>query len=203
MRKPVISYSLLPTKRNAGFALELFPRDLNAKIEKGKSAERVHRRPRKGRPFSEFEPHLLRDAAVHNVRINSKTGVVDEDAAIYFANINRRDMMLDNRAHSAREIEWNVQIFCEVIERAEWQHPKKFSLAAGQQTPRSRAQVPSFPAIQPYLHFRSLHHTSKRGQILLVPSIGDYVGVGLIPAATNRVLAIFDCKSVLPKTLCL
>jgi hypothetical protein len=72
-----------------------FERDLQ--IEKREPPEGLDRGPEKGRPFPAREPLLLRLAARYDLRIDAETGVVDEDAAVYFAGVDRRNLAVFDR----------------------------------------------------------------------------------------------------------
>ena len=61
------------------------------------------------------------------MRINSETRIVDKSPPVHFRDIHRADVMVDDYAHCALEMERNPQIPGKMIERPKRQHAQCYS----------------------------------------------------------------------------
>jgi hypothetical protein len=105
------------------------------------TGERVKSRPDKGRPLSpaRFLPLLL--AAADDTRIEPQAGVVDEDPTVDLSDVDLGDAAFDDVFRGAREIERDLEVFREVIERAERQHPEHLVALRHDRSDRTDAAV--------------------------------------------------------------
>jgi len=81
-----------------------FPFHFNPKIEKGETTKYIEESPGEGWPFAGASAFLFRYPPLHEVRIDSKTGIVDKDATINFAYIDRGDLPMDQGLNSCFEL---------------------------------------------------------------------------------------------------
>ena len=68
---------------------------------------------------------LLRFPFANNPGIDADTGVVQEDMPVNFAHVDVRDAPGHNRGDRTFQLQRDLQVFCEMIERAERQYPQR------------------------------------------------------------------------------
>lgn len=125
--KPCHLVLVVSDKEKRRSAAKSSPVDFNAKIEKGETAKCIEEGPGEGRPLAGASAFLFSDASLHDVRIDSKTGIVDKDASINFAHIDPGGVPVDQGLNSSFEICWNSQILRKMIQRPERQNAERFS----------------------------------------------------------------------------
>src|SRR5689334_20103583 len=106
---------VVPDEKEGCSAAQSFPVHFDAKIEKGEATKYTEEGPGEGRPLAHPGPLLFGNASLHDVRINSKTGIVDKDASIDLAHIDRGDVSIDQGLNGSFEIGGNAQILREMI----------------------------------------------------------------------------------------
>src|SRR6476659_8204450 len=76
---------------------------------------------REGEPLAAALP-LLAFALLHNTRIEADTGIVEENASIYFADIDADDFAGEQGLHRLLELKRDTQILGEMVESSHRQH---------------------------------------------------------------------------------
>ena len=94
---------------------------IQANVKKRIAAQNFERGAKKRIPLSVAEPLSLL-APPHDVRVKSQTGIVNKYLSVDLSNVNFGNVTGNNRARRFFEVERNVQVFGEMIERAERQY---------------------------------------------------------------------------------